>query len=312
MHVILSKRSSDAARNRRSGRLTRDQLAGIGFVTPALVVVLGVLLYPVLYNLVISTQAWSWFAPPSQRGVFLGLANYTKLLSSAAFQAAWVTTAWFVISSIVLQYLLGLGMALIMNSRFRGRGIVRTAFLIPMLLAPAVVAVQWRWLLNSNFGVIYYAAQRLGLNPPSWLADPTWALWAVVVADAWQHAPFIALIVLAALQSIPTEIHEAARVDGASGLYLFRTITFPLIASASFIAILIRFGDLLKTFDLVYVMTGGGPGQATQVASLYTFFLGFSQGELGQAATVANIVAVVALVAGGLLVSIVRTHSRVV
>jgi multiple sugar transport system permease protein len=274
--------------------------------------VLGVLLYPVLYNLVVSTEAWSWFAPAEQRGVFVGLANYIRLLGSAAFQGAWLVTAGFVLLSLVLEYLLGLGMALVMSSRLKGRGIVRTAFLVPMMLAPAVVGVQWHWLLNSDFGVVYYALASIGLDPPSWLSDPSWALYAVVVADTWQHAPFIGLIVLAALQSIPGELYEAARVDGATGLRLFGSITLPLIAPASIIAVLIRLGDLLKTFDLIYVMTGGGPGQATQVASVFTYYLGFSQGELGQAASVANLVALVGLVAGGLLVWLVRSHSRVV
>ena len=296
----------------RRGLFTAAQLTGIALVAPALIVVFGVLVYPVLYNVIISIQAQSWVAPPEERGAWVGLANYSKLLGSNLFGDAWLTTGRFVLVAIAVQYLLGLGMALVMSSGMRGVSFVRTAFLTPMMLAPVVVGIEWRWLLSGNFGVVRYALRAVGFDPPIWLSDPTWALYALVVADAWQHAPFIALILLATLQSIPLEIYEAARVDGASGLRMFRSITFPLITSASLIAVLIRFGDLLKAFDLVYVMTAGGPGKTTEVVSLYTFWLGFSQGELGQAAAAANIVALVAMAAGGVLVVLIRTHTRIV
>jgi ABC-type sugar transport system permease subunit len=174
-----------------------------------------------------------------------------------------------------------------------------------------VVGIQWRWVLSGNFGVVYYALGSLGLNVPTFLSDPNWAMPAVILADTWQNAPFVALILLAALQSIPIDVYEAARVDGAVGLRLFRSITLPLIASASLLAVLIRFGDLIRSFDLIFLMTAGGPSRGTQVVSLYTYYLAFSQGELGQAAAVANLVAIVSLIAGWVLVRLVRTQTRI-
>lgn len=292
-------------------RIITDQLIGAALVAPGLLVVVGVLLYPVLYNLVISTQVWSFHVPADERSVSVGLGNYAKLFNSSLFWNAWRVSGWFVLIAAIAEYLLGLGLALIMNSKMRGRGLVRTAFLIPMMLAPIVVGIQWRWVLSGNFGVIYYALHSVGLNVPSWLSDPNWAVYAVIAADAWQNAPFVALILLAALQSIPPEIYEAARMDGAAGLYLFRSVTLPLIASASVIAVLIRFGDLLRSFDLIFLMTSGGPSRSTEVVSLYTYYLAFSQGELGQAAAAANLLAVGSLIAGWLLVSLVRTQTRI-
>jgi multiple sugar transport system permease protein len=283
----------------------------MALVAPGLLVVAGVLLYPVLYNLVISTQAWSFHVPPDERSVSVGLSNYGKLFSSGLFWEAWRVSGVFVVIATIVEYLVGLGLALVMNSKMRGRGFVRTAFLIPMLLAPIVVGIQWRWVLSGNFGVVYYVLQSFGLNVPAWLSDPTWALPAVILADTWQNAPFVALILLAALQSIPPEVYEAARVDGAVGVHLFRSITLPLIASASLLAVLIRFGDLIRSFDLIFLMTAGGPSRTTQVVSLYTYYLAFSQGELGQAAALANLVAVVSLVAGLVLVRLVRAQARI-
>lgn len=308
--VVRPARAGPAGHGRRWW--ATDQWLGILLVAPACLVVCAVLLYPVVYNVWVSLLSWSWHAPPEERGAWVGLGNYARLLDAPGFQDAWVNTARFVLVSIVLEYAAGLGMALVMGARIVGRGVVRTSFLVPMMLAPVVVGIQWRWLLSGNFGVVHYALTRVGVNAPSWLSDPDYAMYMVILADVWQHAPFIALILLAALQSIPADIYEAARVDGASGFQLFRTITFPLIGAASLIAVVIRFGDLLKSFDLIYAMTGGGPAQTTQVASLYTFFLGFSQGELGQAAAVANIVAVVALVAGVVMVARIRTHAGVI
>jgi multiple sugar transport system permease protein len=292
-------------------RISTDQMIGLALVSPGLLIVAGVLLYPVLYNLVISTQAWSFHVPPDERSVSVGLSNYAKLFSSGLFWDAWRVTGGFVVIAAIAEYLVGLGLALVMNSKMRGRGFVRTAFLIPMLLAPIVVGIQWRWVLSGNFGVVYYALGSLGLNVPTFLSDPNWAMPAVILADTWQNAPFVALILLAALQSIPIDVYEAARVDGAVGLRLFRSITLPLIASASLLAVLIRFGDLIRSFDLIFLMTAGGPSRGTQVVSLYTYYLAFSQGELGQAAAVANLVAIVSLIAGWVLVRLVRTQTRI-
>jgi multiple sugar transport system permease protein len=291
-----------------------DQLVGLGFVAPAVIVVIGVLLYPTTYNIVVSLQSWSWFSPPAQRGVWNGFANYAHVFASPTFSQDAVVTVRFVVLAVGLEYVLGFGLALIMSANIRGRGFFRTLFLLPMMIAPVVVGIQWHWLLSGDIGIVNNALQDFGLNPPVWLSSPTWAPYAVIAAYAWQNIPFTALILLAALQSIPTEIYEAARVDGASSLQQFWRITLPLLTTASVLAIVIRLGDALKVFDLIFLMTGGGPARATEVLSLYTYWVGFSEGDLGQAAAAANIVALLSLVSSGVLIFLVRsrTESRVV
>jgi multiple sugar transport system permease protein len=309
--VVARPAQAGVTVKRRSRRFATDQLLGIMLVAPACIVVLVVLLYPVVYNIGVSFQSWSWNAPLEQRGIWVGLGNYARLLDTPGFKDAWLNTTRFVLLSVILEYAVGLAMALVMDARIAGRALVRTSFLVPMMLAPVVVGIQWRWLLSGSFGVVNFALSRVGFNPPSWLSDPTYSMYMVIAADVWEHAPFIALILLAALQSIPADIYDAARVDGASAVQVFRDVTFPLIGGASLIAVVIRFGDLLKSFDLIYSMTGGGPAGTTQVASVYTFNLGFSQGELGQAAAVANVVALIALVAGAVMVARIKTHAGV-
>ncbi len=149
-----------------------------------------------------------------------------------------------------------------------------------MMLAPLVVGIQWKWMLSGNFGVVQYMLRSIGLNAPNWLSSPTFALYALVAADAWQHVPFIALILLAALQSIPPEIYESAQIDGASQSQRLRFITFPLIVPASLLAVLLRGTDAFKMFDLAYVMTGGGPARVTEVLALHTIAWLFRKANL--------------------------------
>lgn len=285
--------------------------SGYAFILPALLVVCAVLIYPILFNFNVSLRDWRWFSPPSERGAWIWFENYADTFSSAIFWESLTVTARFVFLVIVLEYLLGLGLALLLNTQFRARGVFRTAFLLPMMLAPLVVGIQWKWMLSGNFGVVQYMLRSIGLNVPNWLSSPTFALYAVIVADAWQHVPFIALILLAALQSISGEIYESAQIDGASYAQRFRYITMPLIIPASLLAILLRGTDAFKMFDLAYVMTGGGPARVTEVLALHTYRLAFSEGEFGRAAAIAVFMMLIAVIAGGLLVRMVRTEAQV-
>jgi multiple sugar transport system permease protein len=289
-----------------------DTLTGLLFVLPALAIVVIVLIYPVAFNFNLATRSWSWFSLPEERGAFVGLGNFQHILESPRFTNALKVTSVFMVLAIGVEYFLGLGIALVLQSEFKGRRVFRTLFMLPMMIAPVVVAIQWRYLLSGNFGVINYLIGRLGLIPPSWLSQPGLALWAVVFVDAWTYVPFIVVVLLAGLQTIPVEMYDAAKVDGASTWHQIRFITLPLLKPASALALLVRATDVFRTFDLIYILTGGGPAYSTEVLGLYAYRVAFSEGELGRAAALAVIIAIIGMVIGAALINVIKTETRLV
>jgi len=189
------------------------------------------------------------------------------------FLASLRNTAVFTGASMALETLLGLSAALLLHRSFRGRGLVRAITLLPWALPTAVMALAWAWIFNDSFGVANDLLRRLGLaaHPVAWLSSPASAMTALVVADVWKTTPFVALIVLAGLQGIPVEVLEAARVDGLGAWQRFRRIVLPLLAPSILAAVLFRAVQAWGAFDIVYVMTGGGPGGSTETVSLYAF-----------------------------------------
>lgn len=230
----------------RSG-LTERALGRL-FLTPALglMVILG--LGPIIYAV---TE--SLFSHPSivDRGEFVGLANYADQLTSPRFWSAVWTTLSFTATSVAVEFVLGLGFALIMNAAFKGRGVVRATILLPWVVPTAIAGQIWLYLMRINPG---YFNTWLGLNNFDWLTGGS-AFWAVVIADVWKTAPFVALLLLAGLQTIPGDVYEAARVDGAGAVQRFRQITLPLLKPAIVVALLFRSVDALRMFDLSNIMT---------------------------------------------------------
>lgn len=218
-----------------------------------------------------------------------GLATHARTFSDGRFLSAIRNTALFTSLSVLLEVTLGTALALLLDRPFRGRGALRAVVLVPWALPTSVMALAWAWIFHDTFGMANDLLLRLGLlgEPVAWLARPATAMGALVVADAWKTTPFVALILLAGLQGIPREVLEAARVDGAGPWQRFRRITLPLLLPSLVVATLFRSIQAWGAFDLVYVMTGGGPGGSTETLSLYAFQSWFRYLDFGYGAAVA-------------------------
>lgn len=215
-----------------------------------------------------------------------GLEAYARLWDDARYWTCLRNTAVFTGASVALETALGVAFALVLHRRFRGRGALRAMVLLPWALPTAVMALAWAWIFNDAFGVANDLLRRLGLleQPVAWLGEPATAMTVLVLADVWKTTPFVALVVLAGLQGIPEGVLEAARVDGLTTWQRFRHVTLPLLAPALLVAVVFRAVQAFGAFDLVYVMTGGGPGGSTETVSLYAFqhyfrYLDFAYGS---------------------------------
>lgn len=250
---------------------SQEQQTGWILLSPALILLLLVFAYP------IGRAFWLSFFTKNLgtrlQPVFSGLDNYVRMAGDSRFWQSFDTTVLFTSISVILELLLGLGIALILNQQFRGRGMVRTIAILPWALPTALIALAWTWIFNDQFGVANDILLRLGLIKTgiNWLGDPLLAAIAVIVADVWKTTPFISILLLAGLQSIPSDLYEAYAVDGATPWQSFRHITLPLLLPQILISLLFRFAQAFGIFDLIAVMTGGGPGGATEVVSLYIY-----------------------------------------
>jgi multiple sugar transport system permease protein len=253
---------------------------------PAVLVIAGLILFPLTFNLYMSLQAW--FVSSTTPPTFVGLRNYWEIFGKDArfWNATWITVQ-FTGLSVVLQLGLGLAIALYLHRDFHGRGLVRTVMLLPMVSTPAAVALIWVVMFNPSLGILNYFLTCLGLPPQLWLGHPRTALPSLILMDTWKWTPFMVLILHAGLQSLPLTPFEAARIDGASRWQTFRYITLPLLRPSIAVALIFRTMDSLKTFDTIYVMTEGGPNNATEILNLYTFQTGFKYFHIGYASALA-------------------------
>src|SRR4030095_4323281 len=216
-------------------------------------------------------------------------------------------------SALICEFLLGLGLALLLNSQIRGRSVFRATLLVPMMLPAVVVGVVWRLMLNPNFGAINGTFKGFGLNTESltWTASPRLALLSVIIVDIWQWTPFVFLVLLAGLQAIPQEPYEAARIDGSSPWQTFRYVTLPLLKPAILIALLLRTMDLLRVFDQIFILTEGGPGFATETISLYIYRTAFRFFDFGYAAAMSFVLLAVTNVISVLYIRALKHETRI-
>jgi ABC-type sugar transport system permease subunit len=261
------------------------------FVAPVLAVLALIALLPLAWAVWESLHRHDlrmpWLGRP-----FVGLDNYAAIASDPRFWSALGHTLFFTAASVALEIALGLVLALAMDRAFRGRGLVRAALLIPWALPTVVAALLWRFLFDSQAGVVNAALAGIGLldRPLVWFVDPATAWVPVILADVWKSTPFVALLLLAGLQGIPRELYEAAAVDGASPWRQLRRITLPLLRPALLVALIFRTLDAFRVFDLIYVLTGGGPGTATEPLALYTFNTLFQNLRFGYGAALSVVV----------------------
>jgi multiple sugar transport system permease protein len=278
------------AQQRMSGRRRRSPLTmtwGKGYLltAPALVIMIVILLYPLGYSFVMSFFRWDL----GQTTPFIGLRNYTDSFGGHTFQQSLRNQIIFSVISIGVEVVGGMGIAVLVNGKLYGLRLARTLLLIPPMIAPAVVGLNFRWLFNTQYGFFDAVLRNLGLPVIPWLSDPNWALASIIIADIWQNTPLMVLLFLAGLQSLPQEPLEAAAVDGASPWQAFWAIVLPLLRPVIMIALMLRIIDTFRTFDTVWLMTQGGPGGATNLITVNAYLLAFQGIDFGHASAVSYI-----------------------
>ncbi len=286
-------------------------LAGTAWalLTPALILVLGVAVYPVIRTFMLSffTQNLSTSLDP----VFSGLYNYQRLLADGHFWETVIRTLIFTGFAVGAELAVGLAAALAVHHSPFGRGLARTAALVPWVLPTAALGLGWIWIFNDQFGVVNDLLIHASIlsEPIAWLGRPDTAFTALVLADVWKTTPFITILLLAGLQTIPVQLYEAASIDGASRWQRFIRITLPMLQPTIFVAVLFRVLQSFGIFDLVYVMTGGGPGGATETVAVYTYrnFMRYLDFGYGAALLVAS-AGVLAVLAAGIWLALGRSN----
>lgn len=278
---------SPSATRRRVGP-TRRQLEPALYIAPAFLVLIVILIYPLGYSFWLTFHQWT--LRDFRSGVpWVGLDNYITLFSNPDFINSLRVTFTFVITAVGIEFALGMCLALLLNRNLKGRGIIRSMILLPMMCTNVVIGLTWRLLFNYQFGLINFYITQLHLQPVQWLSLPNLGMVSIIIVDVWNTTSFVALMLLAGLQSLPDEPFEAARIDGASALQCFWYITLPLLRQTILVALLWRVIDTFRIFDVVWLLTAGGPAHATETVSIYVYNYGFKSFNLGYASAASYI-----------------------
>jgi multiple sugar transport system permease protein len=295
----LEAKPQEASRGRWMGD---KRVLAWALVVPTLIFLLLVGLYPTVYVLALSFSKYDALA--GGKLTWVGLHNYIRAFQTPRFYHGLYVTAWFAIGGICIQLIIGFVMALSLQQVGpRLRRIMTTLFLIPFMITPAVVAILWKQIYHPTFGPLNYLLSFVGIEGPAWVSDPIWALPSLVLVDVWQWTPFMTILLLAGLQSLSREIYEAAYVDGASPWQAFRDHTLPLMKPFIFLAVFLRFIDAFKLFDLVFIVSRGGPGDMTESISYFTYVMGFKYFDLGLAAALSVLQLIIIFIMGKLLLT---------
>ena len=270
-------------------RARRPRGLSAAYLGPGWLLLLGIVLIPLALGLWISFRNGSLLTPASD---FVGLKNYTQLFASSRFWDGVQVTALISVASLAIQLPLGFLLAVVIHRELRGTRIFRSSLLMPLLLTPVAVGLMWRVMLNVDNGVVDGVLAMVGLPVVDWLGDRTVAVASVVLVDSWQNTPFVMLLLLAGLQSLPVGPLEAALVDGASTVQTYRHVILPLLAPVGLVVVMIRVIESVKLFDIIYILTSGGPGTATQNVSLLDYRLGFTFLQTSQAAALGVIITI--------------------
>jgi multiple sugar transport system permease protein len=269
-------------------------------VAPAFLVLFLLTIYPFAYMVWISLHKWP--IVPTLPRPFLGFDTYAYIFRDPEFWNSVAVTSMYMFLSVALQLTLGFFLAILMNTPNRLVRLFRLPFIVPVFVSPVVVGLMWKFMLGYDLGIVNYLLRAVGLGGVNWLGDQTMALLSVVLVDVWQWTPFTFLILHAGLTSLPSEPFEAAAIDGASRWQMLRYVTFPMIAPIFTVALLFRVLDAFKLFDIVYVLTRGGPGDATNLLAYNIWRKGFFEDQLGYAATLSVLMIVIATVLALLLI----------
>ncbi len=266
----------------------------LALIAPAVLVLAFFQVAPILVGANTSFRDWSLHDP---RRTWVGFANYAHVLRDFEFLGIVLpNTFGFMVASVTCSLVLGLLIALMLNKRFAGRGIVQSFVLLPLMVAPVIAAIMIRWMFNDQFGVVNAVLEGLGIAPISWLTQRWTAFLVILATDVWLWTPWFALILLAGLQSLPSEPFEAAQIDAASAWRTFRYITLPMLRPVMVVCVVIRSIDAFRTFDIVWTISGGGPARATEVFSIYAYVESFQFLNLGRGSAAAVIGAIIIVV----------------
>lgn len=278
------------------------------FLAPTVAVLLGIVIFPLIFSLTLSFHDWNVIRAEAWK--WTGIGNYkTILFQDPYFRSAFKVTVFYLAGTVPVQFGLGLFVALILHQITRKIiGVLRTTLIIPTIMTPVVVGIIWRLMYNPDLGMLNYFLTTLGFSPVNWTGMPGTALPSVMMADIWEWTPFMALIMLAGLQALPREPFEAALVDGASSWQTLRYITLPLLSPAMLVALLIRLMDSFKTFDLIFVLTQGGPGMSTEILNYYTYRYGFKFFHMGYASALSWLLVVIVTIISMILVRTIRSR----
>jgi multiple sugar transport system permease protein len=280
----------------RFGERERFMLA---LILPAVTILIAFQIVPILIGANASFRNYSLFNPQK---TFVGLANYRRILTDPLFFGIVLPNTFvFMVASVSGGLLTGLTLAMMLNRRFLGERLVRTAILLPLMVAPVVAAIMITWMFNDQFGIANVIMQALGFEPVPWMISRWTAMTVVIMTDIWLWTPWFTILILAALQSLPPEPHEAARIDGANAWQVFRNITLPLLRPVLMVCIVIRTIDAFRVFDIVWTITKGGPARSTEVFSIYAYKQAFVYLNFDMGSAASLIGAVIIMVVGGVL-----------
>jgi multiple sugar transport system permease protein len=277
------------------------------FLVPSMTVLVLILFYPLAYS--IGLSFYNYYLPVPRK-TFVGLDNFRYILSDDAFWDALGVTARFTSAAVAIELVLGAAVALLLDARIPCRRFVITAILLPMAITPAVAGLLMRWMFESNWGLVNYFLSLVGVRGPGWTGDPFWALWSIVLADVWQNTPFVVIVLYAGIQSIPLDPLEAAMVDGASRAQTLIHVIFPFLRPLVLFVLIIRSMDAFRIFDQVFVMTGGGPGTATQTITFYNYVMAFRMLRMGRASALGVVTLLILSVITGVWIYILYRREK--
>lgn len=280
----------------------RDARIGVLLTMPALIALALTTLYPLGWAIVLSFQKFQIGSPPT----FVGFANYARVFAKSDFTAAFGHTLLFVVATFVLEAIVALPLALLLNRGLRGSRVIAALVTMPLMVAPVVAALAWRFLFSDGYGFINSFLEWVGVGALPWFSNIWFARTTILISNLWLAAPFDTLMILAGLASLPDDPLEAARIDGASGWQIFRHITLPLLKPVFLIIIVVRLADAFRIFDLVYVLTGSGPANATEVMSTYVYRLMFTNFDFSGGAVVSIVLVATTALAAILAVALLR------
>lgn len=278
------------------------------FMLPSLIALILVLAVPLVYSLITSFFDTNLKYPGL--GEFLGLQNYIETLKDPYFIDSVLTTVKFTVFLVVIEFLVGLSIALLLNNIYKGRNFFFTIIIVPMMITPIAVGLIWRLLLHSDLGIVNYLLSLIGISGRAWLADASIALKTVMFIDIWQNVPYMVLVILAGLVTLPTEPYEAAAIDGASRIQSFFRLTVPMMIPTFSVVMLLRTITALKTYDLIFVLTRGGPGTTTEVISYHIYQQAFRYLEIGKASAMSYLLLLMIIPVAFLFIKISRNRTN--